>query len=428
MPVVEPFRALCYAAPLRRDLDRLVAPPYDVIPDQRRQRLAARHENNIVRLDLPRPDGGADPYAWAARELARWVREGVLAREERPALYACEQRYRAPSGEELTRRGFFARLRLEPLGSGSVIPHERTLDRPRADRQRLLAATRTHLSAVFMLHPDPGAEIRRLLEGVMREAPFEEARDDEGTLSRVVRLDDAERVGAVSRRLRDQWALIADGHHRYESALAYRDERRAAGRDDAGHVLAFLCSLEDPGLAIFPIHRLVHSLPGFEPARVRARIGEFFSLAPVGELEALRRALRERAGRPGVFGLAVRGEPGLLLAEWKEAAGLDRPEMQPIPEPLRRLDVILLHRLVLEAILGITTEAQARQENLDYPKDDREVLAATVEGRADLGILMNPTRMDQVIEVTRKGLRLPQKSTYFHPKVLTGLVFDPLDG
>jgi uncharacterized protein (DUF1015 family) len=425
MPAVSPFRALCYAPRLRGELDRLVAPPYDVLTDEQRRGLAEGHSHNVVHLDLPRPSGGEDPYQAASGLLERWVQDGVLVRDSRPAFYACEQIYRDPSGREAARRGFFARLMLEPFGSGSVIPHERTLDRPRADRRSLLASTRTHLSAVFMLHPDPGAEVARLLREVLEGDRGMEARDHEGTRSRVVRVDDIERTARLADRLRDAWCLIADGHHRYESALAYRDERRAGGRRDAEHVLVFLCSLEDEGLAIFPIHRLVRSLPEFDPVRFAERLAGLFRLTPAPSRDALLQSLSDRRDRPGVFGLALDGR--LLLAEWREGEGLSLPGMEQTPAPLRSLDVVLLHRLILGSLLQITPEAEAGQTHLDYAKDPREVFERVAGGRAQIGVLMNPTRMEQVIEVTRGGYRLPQKSTYFYPKVLTGLVFDPLD-
>ena len=426
MPQIEAFRGLVYAPRLRGSLDRLVAPPYDVLSEEQRVRLAERHENNVIHVDLPRSVAGEDPYAAAARLLERWVVDGVLTRDHRAAFYACEQRYRGPSGRPAARRGLFARLRLEPFGAGSVIPHERTLERPRADRQRLLAATRTHLSAIFLLHPDPHGDVARLVGAALEGEPFEQARDDDGTLSRVVRVDDSERLEFLTGRLRDHWALIADGHHRYESALAYRDERRAIGLHDAEHVLAFLCSLEDPGLAIFPIHRLIHSLADFDAARFCGRLAQVFRLAPAADGESLRQAVAARAGRPGVFGVAL-ADGSFRLAEWKEGEGLSGPEMESTPAALRRLDVVLLHRLVLEGMLGITPEAQGRQSNLDYVKDHRELFLRVAQGRAQIGILMNPTRIDQVIEATRGGERLPQKSTYFYPKIPSGLVFDRLD-
>ena len=427
MPVVSPFRALLYAPRLRARLDDLVAPPYDVISDAGRAALAARHPRNIVHLDLPRPADG-DPYRDAARRLREWIEGGDLVREDRPAFYACEQSFRMPSGQEARRQGFFARVTLEPFEAGVVIPHEKTLEQPRTDRHRLLGATRTHLSAVFMLHPDPGGEVRRLLEEALSTEPLLQAHEPGGGAgSRVARLEDSRRTALLAERLQGAWALIADGHHRYESALAYRDARRAEGHRDAETVLAYLCSLEDPGLAIRPIHRLVHSVAGFDPARFLDALGGLFEMQPIDSEPALAAALADRRARPGSFGLALRGRPGYLLAGWRDGAGLERPEMAALPGALRRLDVILLHRLVLEGILGISPEAQARQANLEYVKDDREWFARAREPRVDLAVLMNPTRIEQVIEVTRSGLRLPQKSTYFHPKVLTGLVLDPLD-
>jgi uncharacterized protein (DUF1015 family) len=427
VPVITPFRALYYGAALRRDLDRLIAPPYDVIPEEKRADLAARHPCNIVHLDLPRPAPGEDPYAASAALLARLLREGVFERDSSRAIYACEQTFRSPAGERRVRRGLFARLRLEPFEAGVVIPHERTFDRPKEDRHRLLAATRTHLSPVFLLHPDPGGTVARTVATALEAAAFEQARDDEGTVIRVVRIPEGETTRRLAEGLAAGWALIADGHHRYESALAYREERRGAGADDAGQILAYLCSLEDPGLSIYPIHRLVHSLPGFDPDRFRERLEEGFSLSAVGSEADLRRALADRRGRPGVFGLVFPGQRSFFTAEWREGAGLEGALLAPIPEPLRRLDVILLHRLVLEGILGLTPQAMAAQSNLDYVKDERELYERVRRGGAQVGVLLNPTPMAQVVDVTRRGLRLPQKSTFFYPKVPAGLVLDPLD-
>ena len=380
MPDIAPFRGLTYSPPLRTVLDLLVAPPYDVLTEEQRARLLARHDHNVVHVDRPGPASGDEPYAGAARLLERWKREGVLTRDAQPALYVCEQRYRRPQGGEAVRRGFFARLTLEPLGSGSVLPHERTLDEPRADRTRLLAATRTHLSAIFLLHPDAGGEVASLVRSAMGGETYLQARDDDGTLSRVARVEDPERVEFIRSRLRGQWALIADGHHRYESALAYRDERRAAGLRDAEHALAFFCSLEDEGLAIFPIHRLVHSLPDFEEAAFRARLAKLFRLTRARTIDELRVGLAARSARPGVFGLVLPGD-ACWLAEWIEGEGFEGPELEQVPEPLRRLDVVLLHRLLLEGILGITPEAQASQANLEYVKDPGQVYERKI-GRA----------------------------------------------
>jgi len=419
-----PFRALRYAPPGEVAIDRLIAPPYDVISGPQREQLAAE-PHNIVHLDLPAPAPGADPYAGAAKRLRDWIREGVLIRDPHLAFYVCEQDYRTPEGAARRRRGLFARLTLEPFDSGVVIPHERTLERPRLDRLRLLEATRTHLSAVFLLHHDPGGRVASLLGELDGGPPLLRARDGEGNPIRLFRVQEPSRMARLEALLRDQWALVADGHHRYESALAYRDARRARGVPDAEHVLALLCSLEDEGLSILPIHRLVHSLPDFSAARARAALATFFSLQEVASPQGLVAAVRGARGQPGVFGLLFGNDGGAFLARWKPGAGLDRPGVRAVPELLRRLDVILLHRLVLEEVLGIDLEAQARQTHLEYVKDDGHLLKAARQ--AQIGVLLNPTRIEQVVEVSRAGLRLPQKTTYFYPKVPSGLVLDPLD-
>jgi len=427
VPVIAPFPAWRYSPRLRADLDRLIAPPYDVINEELRAGLEARHPHNIVHVDLPRPHAGEEPYTAAARMLNDWIRAGVLARDDPGMLYACEQRFRSADGAPVVRRGFFARMRLEEFDARVVIPHERTLESPRADRQRLLAATRTHLSAVFMLHPDPGGVVSQLLAGAFEGRSVDEGRDDDGVLNRLVGVESGTMTRTIVERLGDEWALIADGHHRYESALAFREARRAAGRRDAENVLAYLCSMADPGLRIHPIHRLVKGVEGFDAARFRARLERFFALERMASGDDLRVGLLARRDSPGIFGFTFGDTGDVWLAAWKEGQGLDTPEMSGIPAALRRLDVILLHRLVLEGILGISAQAQARQENLEYVKDDGELLRRMHDGRYAVGILLNPTRIEQVVDVSRQGLRLPQKSTFFHPKVPTGLVLDGPD-
>jgi len=427
VPNFLPFRALRYAPRYRTRLEHLIAPPYDVISDELRRRLSARDPHNIVHLDLPVAEDGETAPVAAARRLAAWAESGVLQRDERPAFYLCEQHYRDGEGLPRVRRGLFGRLELEPFEAGVVIPHERTLDAPRRDREALLEATRTHLSPVFLLHPDPGGTVSSTLARHSETAVFDSARDVDDLQVRLARIEERGVVEHLQAALRPHWALIADGHHRYESSLAYRDRRRREGRDDAGHTLAFLCSLEDAGLTVFPIHRLVHSLAEFDPGAFRRRLGEFFRLTSFEDPDALIAALRAKRGRAGVFAMIMRDDPRCWLAEWIDGAGLDRPLFSEVAAPLRRLDVILLHRLVLEMVLGITVAAQARQTHLKYVKDETSLMERLGDGSAQIGILLNPTPIEQIVEVTRQKLRLPQKTTYFYPKVPTGLVLDPLD-
>jgi uncharacterized protein (DUF1015 family) len=422
VPRVDPFRALRYSPVIAPHLADVLAPPYDVITPELRSRLAA-HPDNIVHVDLPVAAEGREPYAAAASILRRWVRDGVLIRDPAPAYYLCEQRYRIGSATTGRRLGLFARLGLEPLDSGVVVPHERTHEGPRVDRLRLLEATLTHVSPILLLHSDPGGEVSRLLARLAEPPPTAAATGDDGTGPRLWRVSDP----AIMERLRslfsESWVLIADGHHRYESALEFD---RSHGAKVPGSVLACLCSLEDPGVRVLPIHRRIRGLKGFDSRSVRAGLSAWFDLQPVAEPSDLPEMVASRRDRPGIYGLLFGGEPGAWLATWREDAGLERPTLAGLAAPLRRLDVVLLHRLILEECVGLTLEAQARQDHIEYVKDAVELTRGA--GEAQLSVLMNPMPIEQVMTVARAGLRLPQKSTFFDPKVPSGLVLDPIEG
>lgn len=425
MAHIEPFRALRYAVDPAPDLTPLVAPPYDVITTAERRRLAA-HPANIVHVDLPESKkAGGDPYREAGERLTRWIGEGVLARDPSEAFYVAEHEFRAPDGGRRCRRGFFARLRLEPYSRGIVIPHERTHDAPRADRARLLAATGANLSPIFLLHPDPGARVAGITGGAATAPPTAWARIGEHEVVRLWRVADRSTVDDLRGRLRDMWVLIADGHHRYESALSQDASRPAAGgRSEAGHVLAYLCGLEDPGLSVFPIHRIVRPLPGFDAARVRTALAQDFDLVALADPAGLAGAVAADGGQPGVFGLLFGGESGAWVAHWRHAAAADPPGLEDLPAPLRHLDVAVLERLIFERVLGLDADRRARGEAIEYVKDTGDLVERA--RAASLAVLLNPTRLEQVTAIARLGLVLPQKSTYFHPKVPTGLVVDTL--
>jgi len=424
MARIAPFRALRFAVESDGALASRLAPPYDVIGPERRRVLAA-DPHNIVHVDLPEERGAEDPYAAAAKRLGTWRRDGTLVLDPAPAFVVAEQSFRDPLGVKRRRRGFFARLRLEPFEGGSVLPHERTLAAPRRDRERLLAATRTHVSAVFLLHEDASGEVARALEELAAGEPERVLQDPDGCGLRLFRLADGAAVGRVAERVASGWTLIADGHHRYESALAYGQARRAAGHDDAPDVLVYLVSAEDPGLTIGPIHRLVRGVAPLEADRLAATLEPFFEVERRPK-EGIAAAVREGAGRPGVFGLLLPRDPAGLLLRWREAEARAHRPLERVPEPLRRLDVVLLHRLVFEEALGLTPEAQAGPDHLEYVKDETGLLRGL--GSAACGVLLNPTRLPQVVDVSRRGLRLPPKSTFFLPKVPTGIVLDPIDG
>ena len=311
MPRIQAFRALHYTPAAGRP-DDLVAPPYDVLDDAGRARLLAGRPHNLVHLTLPEPSDPARPetrYAAAADRLARWITDGVLTRDAEPALFAMTQRFTLPDGAEAVRAGVLAAMRLHDFDEGVVLPHERILTAPFEDRLRLRRATRTQLEPIFLVFSDPTGTVREAVAAARGEAPVMAATTGDGVTHGLHRIAGGARIDAVAAALAPQRAVIADGHHRYQTALAYRDE---VGRDVEGShqwVLAFLCPLEDPGLQILPTHRLVHSVPGLDAGRLLEDARPFFEVTPVGADPAT------DAGRAAILGaLAESGRRGGTLA------------------------------------------------------------------------------------------------------------------
>ncbi len=439
MAEIRPFRGLRYATPR---LDPVLSPPYDVIDEAERDALEARDPHNVVRLELEkeRPgDGGAETrYSRSARWLEEWRAQGVLVRDPRPALYALEQRFTV-DGEPHVRRGFFARLRLHPFADGVVLPHERTLSAPKADRLALLEAVRANVSPIFGLFPDDDGAVTDALAGALGRAPDAEGRTaNDGVEHRLFRLEGGGATARLEQLLAPKRITIADGHHRYETALAYAERRLAEGAPAEGahrYVLAFLCATSDPGLRILPTHRLVFGLPSLDPGRFFTLLDEHFEVReleedvrkPAGRAWALRKLAEAGRDRHALLALS-RGDRKARLLVLKE--GLDLAHVASLPKnpTLRALDVTLLHGLVLQGVLGLSPESQARKENLAYVKDAGEAIEAVLgEGGYPLGFLLNPTPMWQVRAVAEAGEVMPQKSTFFFPKIPTGLVLNVVD-
>jgi uncharacterized protein (DUF1015 family) len=432
--------------PLRYDLSRLkaglgavVAPPYDVISASQRAELAARDPHNVVRLILPEGEGDTK-YANAADILARWRAEGVLVRDDEPAFYRYDQSFRAPgqsTGPTTKRRGFLALVRLVPFAKRIVLPHERTLSGPKEDRLKLFRATRTNLSPGFMLYRDARRELDAPLDTAEALAEFSTPDGVHHALSRV-RGRDALR--AIALGVARSTLLIADGHHRYETAVRYSEEAAsAAGEDEARadasagehrYFMTFLANGDDPNLVVFPTHRHVHSLPAFSFDDLMSRARAYFVVeelergaAADGVLERLRKA-GERG--PSVAASAADGRVALLTL--RGDVNLDgHPTLGQKPAVLRRTDVTVLHAAILESVLGITPEAQAAKTNLWYPQDATEALRELRAGRGQALFLMNATPVAQVREVAEAGEIMPQKSTFFYPKVATGLAVHTLE-
>ena len=432
MAHISTFRGIRY----REDtaLDQVVAPPYDVLSAAQAADLRARSPHNVVHVDLPVPPGapaGDAAYAHAAELFRRWRDEGMLVRDELPGISVIDQIYTGPDGMERTRRGFVARLRLASLEERVVLPHERTHAGPKVDRLRLYRATHADVSQIFLLFPDDDGAVGAALEAAAAGIPaagWRAARDGDGNRHRVATVTGAA-AERVAQGLRDRRLYIADGHHRYETALAYRDERRAAGDSSADTLMVYLCSLSDPGLTVFPTHRLLHGIASLSLDRLTALIGPYFDVVgpPVNGVDAARAALEalpEQADPARVFGLYLPREAVCLTVKTREPAASERLAADGFSSDAAGLSVTILHELLLREALGL--EHDEAERHVDYAKSVPDALAALDGGEYELGAFLNATRVDQVRAIADHGEVMPQKSTYFYPKLLTGLVFDAL--
>ena len=421
MTRIRPFRALRYDVG-RVSLAKVIVPPYDVIAASDREGFYTRDPHNAIRLELTRrvEDEARTDYADVRGTLEAWTRSGVLVRDPRPAFYALRQSFHGPDGKTHVRDGFFGLLHLEDYARGSVRPHERTLEGPKADRLKMLRAAQANLSSVFLLYEDREEDLLRRLAPALEAEPLAAARDEAGATHRLARIEDPALIESVRAFLEPRPLVIADGHHRYETALAYRDERRAAmpgAGDDAPFewILAYFANAFAPGSLLLPIHRLI--LRGSPPsdaewaARLPGWSCETFALGSADELPGLLAsrlaplqcrhafAADDASGRLRVFSRA-RAESG--------TAG--------------ELSVRVIHREVIEGVFGLDERA-VREGAIDYPKSALQTALDLRAGRGVVALYLNPLAPEDVFRVTAAGEVLPQKSTFFYPKLPTGLVF-----
>jgi len=426
MADVRPFKAVHYDLGRVGSLDAVAAPPYDVIDAAGRARLLDRSPHNAVAIDLPKPfdpadpasNPAGDPYEEAARTIETWLAEGALVADAEPSIWAMTQDYVAPDGSRHSRHGILARVRVEDYESGGIRPHERTHPGPLQDRLELTRATRLNLSPIFSLST---ADAWPLVAPALGAEPWGEATDETGTVNCVWQLTDPALHAAVSERLAGAELLIADGHHRYETARAYRDEIGGEGPHE--YTLMALTGLDDPGLSVYPTHRL---LSGFaeDPERQR-RLGEGLrELFDVTEVETDRIDPLGEDG-VGVFGLYDSHHKRAFRLRLKDTAELDRM-LEGEPEAYRRLDAAILETLVLKKIAGLSEDDILAKRGLGYAKSVEDSLRLLEQGAYDVAFILRPIPVQQTKEICESDANMPPKSTYFYPKVLTGLVFNPL--
>jgi uncharacterized protein (DUF1015 family) len=450
MAYIVPFRALRYNSQ-RVSLAAVVTQPYDKITPEMQERYYRASPNNLVRIILGKPEATDNEhenvYSRAAVYFREWRRQGVLLQDSVPSLYVYSQRFVVPGTQTVAeRRGFVGLGRVEDYSAGIVYRHEQTLAKPKADRLDLLRATRAHFGQIFMLYSDSG-EIDALL--TPHTDPVTEVIDDYGVIHRLWQVSDPGALEAVRARMQDKKLIIADGHHRYETALNYRNERRASALahaaaaqgnspapelyrpsfdgDDAPYDLLMMTfiNMESSGLTILPTHRVVHGLPSFSAEQFRTSALACFSVEEAdASIDAARATgmLRE-AGAAGPAFLAVTASRALLLHTPKAPASF----FSGLSSRQQSLEVVQLHRVLLEGVLGLSEESIRNQQNLSYLRDAGDALNAVRGGGANVAFLMNPCRIHQLRDIAFGGEVLPQKSTDFYPKLLSGLTIYALE-
>jgi uncharacterized protein (DUF1015 family) len=433
MADIRPFRALRYNLQ-KVSAPQVVTQPYDKITPAMQERYYAASPYNLVRIILGRREQADNTvenvYTRAAAYGKDWRSRGILQTDSQPSIYTYTQTFESATGGTCERRGFIALGRVEDYSAKVVFRHEQTLAKPKADRLELLRATRVHYEQLFLLYEDSG-EIDSLLQPKSGAAPAIDVTDEYGVAHRVWQISDPQVLASATEKMRDRQLVIADGHHRYETALNFRDEcRKSAGKSesDASYefVMMTFVNVNDPGLLVLPTHRVVHSLKSFSMDQFHKSAGEIFTVEDVdGSLDAAKAAaiLRER-GSSGTTLLAVTQQGNFLLhspkiANTKFLAGLS--------ERQKSLDVVVLHKCLLEGVLQLSEESIRNQENLSYIRDAAEALGQVRSGAANVAFLMNPCPVQKVKEIAFAGEVMPQKSTDFYPKLLSGLAAYALD-
>lgn len=417
MAQIEPLKALHYNLQKTGGLQDVIAPPYDVIDAARRAELEAKSPYNVVRIDLPQ---GEDPYEAAAREVARWRQDGVIVQDDQPALWILEQDYTGPDGRRRTRRGFLARVRVDEYGPGRIRPHERTHPGPKEDRLRLTRATKANLSPIFSLFSDSEGKVWRALDPATEGPAWGTATDEDGTRSRVWRVADPAAIATVKEALSGDELLIADGHHRYETARIYADE--IGGEGPHRYALMDLVALQDSGLTIFPTHRLLKGLTSEQQESLASAIRRDFDIEELESTEQLAPRRPQDQLKIGYIGSYFQ-KPLMLTLKSQDIADRALPDHA---EPYRRLDTAVLEALVLKGALHMTDDDIDHLHQLGYARDAAEAVDLVRAGTYDAAFLMAPVPVERVQAIAAAGESMPPKSTYFFPKVPTGLLFNPV--
>jgi uncharacterized protein (DUF1015 family) len=429
---IAPFRGVFYNQKKIRDLGRVVTPPYDVISPEEQEKLYRKSPYNFVRLDFSQEP---DPYAAVAELFANWQTEGIFERDEQPAIYYAVHKFASKDGEIKERQGFYALIQLQDFSSGEIRPLEKTLEAPKHDRLQLMLASHAQLSSIFALYSQPKGSLNQILsEQTEGKAPFIEVELDGGDECRLWRITDPALIREIQREMKEQRLVIADGHHRYEATLRYRDRLRSdgasTGRESFNYIMTYFANMNDESVVVLPTHRLVR---GYEPKaflQLEEALQTYFYIeqypkTPEGKSSFLK-ALKNSGKKHRVIGASFKRDPRYLILRLKNKRIMQRLA-KDLSAPLRELEVSILHHLILEHILGLTPEQQTNGETIRYSQDEEAVLQALEKEDYQAAFLLNATKSADILAIVDGGETMPQKSTYFYPKLISGLVLNKID-
>ncbi len=425
MAEIRPFRGLRFCTEKAGAIEELTCPPYDIISEEQRQAYLKENEHNVIRLELPR---GENPYEEAGKTLRAWESEGVLKQDEKESLYIYEEEFTA-HGQRKSMKGFICRVKIEPFDKGVVLPHEETLSKAKTDRFNLMKSCFCNFSQIYSLYMDPAHSTQKRIDVLSAGKPDVEMTDADGVTHRMWIVSDEKAVSDICGDFAERKLYIADGHHRYETSLNFRNWCREQGLsgegDDTDYVMMMLVDMEHEGLVVFPTHRLVRNLENLDLNRVVEACRQYFDVTSeqgVSTIGSRLDALYQKGEK--AFALYAGGDDWtLLVLKDKEIL----PSLLPGKSAASQgLDVTVLHTLVLEKLFGIDAENMAQQINLTYTRDFGEAIDSVQSGASQCAFLLNPTRVQEIRDVAAAGEKMPQKSTYFYPKLITGLVMNKL--
>ena len=440
MADILPFKGVLYNPEKVKDLSRVATPPYDVISPEEQERFYSRDKYNFIRLDLgkefPEDTGRNNRYTRAADCLSGWRSDKILVQDNEPSIYFYELTYDIQGGLQKIMKGFIALCRLEDFKTGKIVPHEYTLSKPKSDRLNLLKACQANLSLIFSLYSSPNSRINSSIEkNIGSSAPGIDVFDDNNTRHRLWSVSDTAIIDLIKNEMKNNTVYIADGHHRYEASLNYRNELREKGattgnENPSDYIMMYFANMDEPGLTVLPTHRLLYNLPESKVKRITEGLNSNFQLkyfpfslnGESGARKQLLDAMKNAAPKEHLMGMYIKGDSRYILLSIKDEALMQKGSSAK-PFAWRRLDVAILQSLILEDILGLSEESLKKQENLSYVKDIEEALQKVNSGKYQIAFLLNPTKIEEIRDVTGAGERMPQKSTYFYPKFFTGLVF-----